>query len=219
MTDRAIAMFDYPADAFRAIARLEAMGVPSSDISLIANNGDSWYGDDGQIHHDRLAGKSTDATPTLESAKDGAAAGSVLGGGAGLLAGLSVFAVPGAGPIVAAGWILAIATGAAAGAVAGGALASVADVLNKDGVATEDAEIYAEHLHRGGALVIVRDPGSRRDEIEGVLSADAIDIARQRAYLHESGWNAGGAREEALDAIALEDERRRKLHYRSLKNL
>ena len=43
-----------------------------------------------------------------------------MGGGAGLLAGLGLLAIPGLGPVVAAGWLAAPAVGAAAGAAAGG---------------------------------------------------------------------------------------------------
>ena len=49
----------------------------------------------------------------------GATAGALIGGAGGLLAGLGLLAIPGLGPVVAAGWLLAAATGADIGAAGG----------------------------------------------------------------------------------------------------
>lgn len=67
----------------------------------------------------------------------------MLGGGAGLLAGLSSLAIPGVGPVVAAGWLITTLTGAGVGAAAGGLLGS----LTGAGVEEAGAKGYAE---RGG---------------------------------------------------------------------
>ena len=74
------------ADAQRAITSLEAAGVPHSDLSIIANNSDNWYGAEKKV--DR----------TEEGAATGAGIGAGLGGAAGLLAGLGVLANSGPGP-------------------------------------------------------------------------------------------------------------------------
>jgi hypothetical protein len=54
-------------------------------------------------------------------------------------------AIPGVGPVVAAGWLVATLTGVAAGGAAGGVIGA----LTQSGVSKEDAEIYAEGLRRG----------------------------------------------------------------------
>ena len=86
-----------------------------------------------------------------------------VSGTAGLLAGLGLLAIPGLGPVVAAGWLAATAVGAAAGAATGG----VVGALTEAGVSREDADSYAEGVRRGGTLVSARvadadDPASTR---------------------------------------------------------
>ena len=44
MTTTISRLYDTYSDAERAVRRLEAAGVPHSDISIVANNSDNWYG-------------------------------------------------------------------------------------------------------------------------------------------------------------------------------
>ena len=46
-------LYDNPTDAQRAVARLEAAGVPHSDVSIVANNSDSWFNSDAKVDRDR----------------------------------------------------------------------------------------------------------------------------------------------------------------------
>ena len=85
-------------DAKRAVEGLEAAGIPEADISIVAS--------DAEGHH-TAAGKDAGA---------GAAVGGVAGGAAGLLAGLGLLAIPGIGPIAAAGPLAAVLGGTAVGA-------------------------------------------------------------------------------------------------------
>jgi hypothetical protein len=68
----------------------------------------------GGDHH--LDPADRDDTHTGAGAKRGAVVGGVLGGGAGLLAGIGALAIPGVGPVVAAGWLIATLAGAGVGA-------------------------------------------------------------------------------------------------------
>ncbi|HMI44132.1 MAG TPA: hypothetical protein VK516_10930, partial [Gemmatimonadaceae bacterium] len=147
---------DY-ADAREAVRNLEAAGVEHNDINIIASNADNWYsssdrkGDKRETFPDRdLDGKDDRA----EAAGAGAGVGAAVGGTAGLLAGLGLMAIPGVGPVVAAGWLVSTLAGAAAGGAAG----SVLGALTQAGVSKEDADIYAEGLRRGGAVVSARVP-------------------------------------------------------------
>jgi hypothetical protein len=65
---------------------------------------------------------------------------SAVGGAVGLLAGLGLLAIPGIGPVVAAGWLVSTAAGAAAGGATGGLIGA----LTQAGVSEEDAHVYAE---------------------------------------------------------------------------
>ncbi len=99
--------------------------------------------------------------------------GTVLGGGAGLLAGLGMLAIPGIGPVVAAGWLVATALGAGVGAASGGLLGSLIGA----GVAETDAHTYAEGVRRGGTLVTVRAEGNQSAMVEAILAKHAaVDI-------------------------------------------
>ena len=86
----------------------------------------------------------------------GAGAGVVLGGAGGLLAGLGLLAIPGIGPVVAGGWLLATAAGAAAGAILGGAAGGIIGALVAGGVPEADAHVYSEAIRRGGSLVTAK---------------------------------------------------------------
>jgi len=132
-------LYDRYADAQRAISNLEAAGVPHSDISIVANNSDNWFNSDRKIDRDRDG-----VDDRAEGAGKGAGIGAGVGGAAGLLAGLGLLAIPGLGPVVAAGWLASTALGAAAGAATGG----IVGALTEAGVSKEDAPLYAEGVRR-----------------------------------------------------------------------
>ena len=74
-------LYDDYCNAQRAVTRLEAAGVPHSDLSIVANNSDNWYGADKKVDRDR------DGTDDrAEGAATGAGIGAGIGGVAGLLA-------------------------------------------------------------------------------------------------------------------------------------
>jgi hypothetical protein len=222
MSDKIVRLFDRPADALRAIGRLEAMGVKDHEISLIANNREEWYGDDGLRHdrlHTRKHGMKDDdldgKDDRAEGAADGAVTGGVIGGGVGLLAGLGMLAVPGIGPIVAAGWLASTAAGAAAGAAAGGLLGGIVGALTHEGVDRKDAEVYAESIRRGGAVVIVRNYGNRRAELEAALSDyNSADAGLRGDYYRNSGWAGYDTNAPDLDIGQIERERANAAIYR-----
>jgi hypothetical protein len=170
-------LYDRYDDATLAVAELRAAGVPEEDISLIAHNTDGRY---------TPVTDKDDSTAT----GTGAAIGGVLGGGAGLLTGLGIMAIPGVGPVVAAGWLVATLAGAAAGAVAGAATGGLIDALTEHGVDEEHAHVYAEGVRRGGALVTARGDDVLGRKLDPIYRrTGAIDpIARGKIY-KKSGWS------------------------------
>ena len=83
--------------------------------------------------------------------------GVVAGGGvAGALLGVAALAIPGVGPLAAAGAIAASAvpTAAGVGAAAGATAGGLAPMLSDHEVDREDAEYYAERINEGGNLRI-----------------------------------------------------------------
>jgi hypothetical protein len=171
-------LYDRYADAERAVTTLESAGIPHSDISIVANNSDDWY-TGGKKDRDNDG-----VDDRAESAGKGAGIGAGIGGVAGLLAGLGLLAIPGLGPVVAAGWLASTAVGAAAGAATGGIIGA----LTEAGISEEDAHTYAEGVRRGGTLVTARVPDSDRARFESILNQSSVDIVSRRASWQKSGW-------------------------------
>src|SRR3977135_3652390 len=106
------AMFDDYQAATKAVSKLKSAGIPEADISLVGGN--------ETMRTSGSSGAPATSDTTAEHAGTGAAMGAAVGGGAGLLAGLGIMAIPGLGPVVAAGWLASTAAGAAAGGGPGG---------------------------------------------------------------------------------------------------
>jgi len=172
-------LYDSYADAQRAVTNLEAAGVPHSDLSIVANNSDSWYSTDRRVDRDRDG-----VDDRAEGAATGASIGAGLGGAAGLLAGLGLLAIPGLGPVVAAGWLASTALGATAGAATGG----VVGALTQAGISKDEAPLYAEGIRRGGTLVSARVPDADRARLEAILNQSAVNIRDRSAAWQKSGW-------------------------------
>jgi hypothetical protein len=168
-------LFDSYGDAEAAVSNLQAAGIPSNDISIVSNNGDGRY--------------KTDESNAAEGAGTGAGIGAGIGGAGGLLAGLGLLAIPGVGPVVAAGWLAATAAGAAAGAVVGGATGGIIGALTESGVPERDAHFYAEGVRRGGTLVTARVDETRQSEAEAILKgSNWVDPSIRRRTYEEGGW-------------------------------
>lgn len=174
-------LFDTYEHATEAVTDLEASGIPHNAISLIANNADNRHGGGTAVVEE-----AEPADAVADSAGTGASVGTVLGGGAGLLAGLGMLAIPGIGPVVAAGWLVATALGAGLGAASGGLLGSLVGA----GVAETDAHTYAEGVRRGGTLVTVRAEGSQSAMVEAILAKHAtVDISTRADEYRRGGWS------------------------------
>jgi hypothetical protein len=190
-------LYDNYSDAQRAVSDLESAGVPHSDISIVANNSDSWYSDK-KIDRD-----SDGVDDRAEGAGAGAGVGAGLGGAAGLLAGLGLLAIPGLGPVVAAGWLAATAVGAAAGAATGGIIGA----LTQAGVSKEDADTYAEGVRRGGTLVSARVQDADRTRLDVILDRSAVNLQNRRAAWQKAGWSSYDPSAEPYSAEQVRKER------------
>lgn len=183
MTRTITRLYDNRNDAMEAAHEVERQGIPSQDISIVASNKDSWY--DSAKDGDRRD-KAHDAGGGVAK---GAATGGVLGAGAGLLTGLGLIAIPGIGPVVAAGWLGATAIGAATGAVAGGAVGGLVGALTEAGVPEEEAHIYSEGVRRGGTLLSVRVDEARASDVEMTLDRyRPTDLRSRGQEYRSSGW-------------------------------
>jgi hypothetical protein len=190
-------LFDDYADAKSAVSALEASGVPSDQISIVSNNAD-----------DRHRGHSGAA----DGAGIGAGIGAAVGGAGGLLTGLGMMAIPGVGPVVAAGWLAATAAGAVGGAVAGGAAGGLIGALTDSGVSKADAHVYAEGVRRGGTLVSAKVGDAMAPQAEAILErSNWVDLVERRnAYVAE-GWTRF---DDTLDPYSPDQIARERSRYR-----
>ena len=199
MTQTVAALYDTYDSAVAAVNALEAAGIPHSDISIVSNNVDNQYGKDRPAEAVKDAGK-------------GAGVGAVVGGVGGLLTGLGLLAIPGVGPVVAAGWLVATAAGAATGAVVGGAAGGLVGSLTGAGVPEHDAHFYAEGVRRGGTLVTARADDARASAAREILQRyKSVDPAVRGAAYREGGWTSFDENAPAYTADQVAAERSRYL--------
>lgn len=120
-------------------------------------------------------------TKAPEGATVGAGAGGVVGGALGLMAGIGLLAIPGLGPFIAAGPIMAALSGIAAGATVGG----IAGALIGMGIPEMEAKRYEDKVKGGNILISVhsedRDEIKRAEAVFENLRATDISTASERA--------------------------------------
>jgi hypothetical protein len=210
MTVKISAVFNDYASAQSAVRNLEAAGLSHSDISILASNAEGWYDVKGKP----IDPKRSAVDPThdkdrdghddrAEGAATGGGIGAVAGAGVGVLTGLGLLAIPGVGPIVAAGWLATTV----AGAIAGGATGGVIGALAETGVDKRNAELYAECLRRGGAIVTARVPEADKAKYAAVLDRSAVDISARQAAYADAGWKGYDPNALPYDAEAVRRER------------
>src|ERR1041384_3582483 len=95
-------------------------------------------------------------TKAPEGTTTGATSGAVIGGGLGWLAGIGALAIPGLGPLIAAGPIVAALAGAGAGGVVGG----ITGALIGMGIPEYEAKRYEGRIKKGGILLSVHSDNS-----------------------------------------------------------
>jgi hypothetical protein len=191
-------LYDNHTDAQQAVRRLEAAGVPHSEISMVANNSDSWFSSDKTVDRDHDG-----VDDRAEGAGKGAGIGAGVGGAAGLLAGLGLLAIPGLGPVVAAGWLAATAVGAAAGAATGG----IVGALTEAGVSREDADRYAEGVRRGGTLVSARVADTDQSRLDAVLNESSVNLRDRSTAWQKDGWKSFDPASQPYGADQVRQER------------
>ena len=124
----------------KAVETLQRQGFRSTDISVLLpeNLGNKDFGLEK-------------ATKAPEGAATGAGSGAVVGGVLGWLAGVGTIAIPGVGPFLAAGPIMAALAGVGVGGAAGG----LAGALIGAGIPEYEAKRYEGRIRKGGILLSV----------------------------------------------------------------
>jgi hypothetical protein len=131
------------------VSELHAAGVASSQVSVLFPDKQGTK-DFAHEHH----------TKAPEGAVIGGGAGGAIGGTIGLLAGIGALAIPGVGPLIAAGPLMAALSGAAAGAAVGG----IAGALVGFGIPELEAKTYEGKIRGGNILLAVHTEDSETEK-------------------------------------------------------
>ena len=174
-----VGLYDDINDARAVVEDLVSSGYDRNNISLVAADKEGQYAS----NLDRYAAEDTAATG--EAAAEGAIAGGAIGGLAGVLIGLGALAIPGLGPVIAAGPIIAGLVGAGIGAVSGGLIGALVEW----GLSDEEAGYYMEGVRRGGTLVAVKAADYEANDIVNIMNRhDPVDIDRRAEDWRSEGW-------------------------------
>ncbi|MEO7651548.1 MAG: quinol:electron acceptor oxidoreductase subunit ActD, partial [Bryobacteraceae bacterium] len=147
--------------ASRAVDALRNAGFRNTDISALLPENEGTK----DFAHEKN-------TKAPEGTAAGAASGALVGGALGWLAGIGALAIPGVGPFIAAGPIMAALAGVGAGAVTGG----VVGALTGLGMPEYEAKRYEGRVKEGGILLSVHcDNSEWVDRAKDILEATGAD--------------------------------------------
>ena len=166
----AFAIFQSRSAAEAAVDQLTAAGFSNQDVSVLMS--------DKEGSKDFATEKNTKAP---EGTATGVGIGGTVGGTLGLLAGIGALAIPGVGPLIAAGPIM----GALAGLGVGGAVGGLVGALVGMGIPEYEAKRYEGRVKDGGILVSVHcdssEEVSRAKDILKAAGGDDVASAGEKA--------------------------------------
>jgi len=208
MAKTVVGLFDHLAEARDAVQDLVNAGIDREHISTLANETinnaptlevEPSEAENVQVH-----------TAALDAGK-----GAIWGGAAGLLLGIGSFAIPGVGPVIAAGALsTAIAStlaGAGLGAVAGGLIGA----LVTSGVPESHAHYYTESVRRGSVLVVAQtDDSTAQRAAEVMRTHGAVDFETRMDQYRESGFRQFDHSATPLSTSEMNAEQQRNLAAR-----
>jgi hypothetical protein len=181
MANKSTAVFGIyatPATAEAAVDHLLSRGFPNAAISVLLPDDESTRA----FAHEKN-------TKAPEGTATGATAGGVIGGTLGLLAGIGTLAIPGVGPLIAAGPIMATLAGVGVGGTVGGLIGALAGM----GIPEYEAKRYEGAVKGGGTLLSVHcDTSEQVDQAKAALKETG---ARDVSSAGEAGSsNTSGGR-------------------------
>jgi uncharacterized protein (TIGR02271 family) len=178
MAKTVIGLFDDRAEAQRVVQSLIFGGFHDKDISVISK--------DVKMKEVEVEYVEEEGDEQVRDMAKGAGTGAAIGGMAALLAGLAALAIPGVGPVLAVGPLLAAAiAGAGIGATTGGLISG----LMRLGLSQDEAHTYAEGLRRGATLVSVNCPDEGAERAITIMKRHgAVEIDKRAAQWREEGW-------------------------------
>jgi hypothetical protein len=172
-------IYQNSAAAERAVDQILAAGFSNNDISVLLPDNQS----SKEFAHEKN-------TKAPEGTTTGVTAGGVIGGTLGVLAGIGTLAIPGLGPFIAAGPIMAGLAGLGVGGAVGGLIGALVGM----GIPEYEAKRYEGRMKNGGVLLSVHCNGSH-------------EVARAKDLLKQSGAeDIASAGEEGVSSHRVESE-------------
>lgn len=166
----AFGIYNNTTQAERAVDTLISAGFSGNDISVLMPDKEGTR----EFAHEKN-------TKAPEGTTTGAVTGGAVGGTLGLLAGIGALAIPGVGPLIAAGPLM----GALAGIGAGGALGGLVGALVGMGIPEYEAKRYEGRVKDGGVLLSVHcdtsEEVSRAKDVLKQTGADDVASAGEKA--------------------------------------
>ena len=169
MAKAVIAIAKSEDQAVRIVEQLKAAGFSNNDVSVLLPDR-AGSRDFAHEHH----------TKAPEGAATGAVVGGLAAGALGWLVGIGSLAIPGVGPLIAAGPIMAALSGAAAGGAVGG----IAGALVGLGIPEYEAKQYEGKILKGNILISVHTENS--DEIDRAKEILKREGAQDISYTGEA---------------------------------
>ena len=173
--DKKVVFGIYPSHAAveRGVERLKSAGFSNTDISVLMPE----QGGSEKFAHEN-------STKAPEGASTGAGTGLVVGGALGWLVGIGALAIPGVGPLIAAGPIVAMLAGAGTGAALGGITGGLIGL----GVPEYEAKRYEQYVKDGGILLSVHTGTSDlMDQAKLILKETGADDISSSGEVSQSG--------------------------------
>ena len=170
MSKSVFCLSDNESQAERIVDALKTAGFSNNDISVLFPD-KSGTKDFAHEQH----------TKAPEGAATGAGTGGVLGGALGWLVGIGALAIPGVGPFIAAGPIMAALAGAGVGAAVGG----LSGALIGMGIPEYEAKRYEGKIKEGNILISVHSENS--DEVNRAKEIFERAGAHDISYSEEKG--------------------------------
>lgn len=150
-----VGLFNTEREAINVVNRLKEIGYQEDEITVVAKDKDKME------HLDDTMDTNTKTEGDGSAVGTGAVIGGALGGIAAALPALGLLAIPGIGPLLAAGPIAAIVGGVVAGGVAGGLVGGLVEL----GVSEEDAKKYEHQIEQGKILILVENKENYRNDV------------------------------------------------------
>jgi len=178
-----VGLFENMRDAEAVVRELRDAGISDADISFASRNPDA-------ATMESNAYTAEGHSEAAEGAGFGATGGTIVGGLTGLLVGLGAIAIPGVGPVVAAGSLATALGSTALGAGIGAATGGLLGALVGAGIPEEDAHVYSEGIRRGGALVMAQvDDNQVNTTLDIMERHNVVDIDERGAEYRQGGWS------------------------------